>query len=284
MRTCPVRNTQKGLLSRLVKTFPMIVLLFSLSACSASSVETAVPTSTPPILIETPGLSEQDLKLREIQDIFSANPHKSKFTCGKCHSIDDNEAISGNLTWTDEKTGQSEKINYPSQICTKCHKLHTPQEIQHDSIQLAHNIYECTDCHNPHSTQASCTESQCHSEIGKTINAMIDVPPNHVSMSDPNAAMCGGSSCHELAKEVANTPIYHQPVHRDVPCYVCHDISGMQVSRNEKSSWITIDQVDIETGENNDGFVSHTIGLNADCSRCHFEDNPWGLSAFEPDR
>ncbi|MBE3118298.1 MAG: hypothetical protein IMZ50_06020 [Candidatus Atribacteria bacterium] len=82
---------------------------------------------------------------------------------------------------------------------------------------------------------------------------------------------------------MANAPIYHQPVHRNVPCYVCHDATGMAVGKADDQTWFTIRQTDDGDNDNDQMFVSHYIGLEVDCGKCHYVDNPWGLEEISPE-
>jgi hypothetical protein len=74
------------------------------------------------------------------------------------------------------------------------------------------------------------------------------------------------------------TPIPgHDADHQGVACVACHDASGMQVGPDEDSGlWTTfaIGSADAEPF----AFASHNIVLESSCDRCHFVENPWGLT------
>lgn len=188
----------------------------------------------------------------------------------------------GELTWTDESSGQVETIPKPMQLCVKCHEEQVEHTTQGGANLLAHSDFECTGCHNPHTLQASCTQSLCHFDIQTTLNAQTKQPENHTTTGDQNSFMCGGSACHDLAKQVALAPIYHQPVHRNVPCYVCHDVSGLPITLTEDQSWITTGNFEQTTSSASEQVVSHSIGSDVICARCHSYDNAWNLIEVPP--
>jgi hypothetical protein len=261
--------------------FPIIVL-FLLSASTHTPNQKPVETVAPEPSATTSADPQQDLILRDIQDAFSKSLHAAKFSCEQCHSTNGG-VVTNNLTWKDVSSGLVEVISTSTQLCAKCHEGQLAPSSLEDTTTIAHVNFECTSCHDPHSGQASCTQSICHSDIRSTLYAQVEQPEFHSTTSgDPNSPYCGGSACHELASQVAMAPIYHQPVHRNIPCYVCHDASGMKVTMNDNQSWITVDNSNQGNSSAIKESVSHIIGTGSGCSRCHYYENPWNLINIGP--
>jgi len=263
-----------------MKKLLIIIAAIILSACSFQSNPQQVIKDPQATMTAIPIDPMQELIISGIKTSLANGAHANKLTCGQCH-LDDTEAIESKLTWTDETTGQVETISKPEKLCVKCHEDQGATNISQDGTNsLAHSDFDCTGCHNPHNLQASCTQSLCHFEIQTTLNAQIKQPENHPKEGDPNSYMCGGTNCHDLVKQVADTPVYHQPVHQKVPCYVCHDESGLTISLAENQYWITTDDLQQATISNGSQVISHTIGTSVDCSKCHSIDNAWNLTAI----
>lgn len=126
-----------------------------------------------------------------------------------------------------------------SELCNKCHQAELIDS--HVSIEVGgdHAGYGCNDCHDPHSTQASCGSEECHPVV-----------------MDGSDAIAG-----------------HDEDHARVTCIACHDAAGMQISLDETSIiWITY------LAGSERSFISHITQVTVDCARCHFTDNPWELS------
>lgn len=263
----------------------LIIFVFLLYACTQSPSTEPVATDLPiPTELPIPTVdAEQELVLSNIRVSYAAGLHAGELTCEKCHTTEGGTLVE-QLAWTDESSGQVEIISSPSYLCTKCHTDQAKSGGSQDAGQLAHSDFECTNCHNAHNLQASCAESTCHTNIQLIISAQVIKPPSHsTDTGNPASNMCGSTSCHGLATQVANTPVYHQPIHRNVPCYVCHDVSGMVVIMEDEQSWMTV----LESGQGNGAEqlpqVSHTIGLDVECEKCHYNDNAWALDEIHPD-
>lgn len=256
--------------------FPIIVL-FLLSASSINLTKKSSESIAPASTITTLFQPTQDMILTKVMAAYSTGPHAVKFSCKQCHPTNDG-VVTKELTWTDEKTGQAEAISKPFQLCIKCHTSQMAPSIAESPATLAHDNFDCTNCHDPHTGQASCTQSTCHFDIKTIIDAQIDQPEFHPVSGDPSSIyMCGGSTCHELASQVAASPVYHQPIHNNVPCFVCHDVSGLLIVRVGNKTWITVEESAQTTNYAGKAVVSHIIGSGAGCVRCHYYANPWGL-------
>jgi hypothetical protein len=255
-----------------------LIFIYLLCGCTTSQWLETVATETP-----WPTLNpEQELLLDNINTSYSAGIHAGEFSCKKCHATGD-RPMEIHLAWADESTGRVEIISSPNELCGKCHADQVITAGTPETTQLAHVDFECTNCHNAHNLKAGCSESGCHADIQNIISAQVEKPSSHSGVGDVDSFMCGGSACHILAKQVANNPVYHRPIHRNVPCYVCHDISGLTVLMEGEQSWMTV----FDNGQG-DGAellprISHTIGLEVQCKKCHYANNPWTLDAIPPE-
>jgi len=165
-------------------------------------------------------------------------------SCKVCHPIDRDDNIQPEIAWLEIPVLEEyADVASPTELCLKCHG---PVDIPlHGKIELvsAHADYQCTDCHQAHQATATCVSEACHSDV-----------------IDPVEPIPG-----------------HDADHQSVMCVACHDGSGMQVGPDEESGlWNTfaLGSTDAETF----AFASHNIVLESNCDRCHYVDNPWGLS------
>jgi hypothetical protein len=256
----------------------LFICVLLLCACTQGTSNEPVATDLP-----LPTLNaELELLLSNINASYSAGLHASEFSCEKCHSSEEG-AMATQMVWTDESSGQVEIISSPSQLCTKCHADEAKSSGSQDAVQLAHSDFECTNCHDAHNLEASCTDSTCHADIQSIISAQVEKPSFHTGLGDPDSYMCGGTVCHDLAKQVANMPVYHQPLHRNVPCHVCHDVSGMMVIMEDEQSWMTVIDSGQGTGAELLPQISHTIGFQVQCEKCHYVGNAWSLNEILSD-
>lgn len=171
----------------------------------------------------------------------------SNVECKVCHEERKGE-IQAEVLWLEiAAIEEYAQISSHTELCQKCHLA---SEIPgHTSIQVQgdHAGYVCTECHDAHTTAASCTGQGCHEEV---FASAVDVPG-------------------------------HDQDHASLRCEACHDGAGLEVGLEEDSGeWVTYTG-DISGAGDGDfyPFVSHNIQLEVDCTRCHYADNPWGLSA-----
>ena len=163
--------------------------------------------------------------------------------CNICHKVDKKDNIQPEYAWLEiAPLGEYAAVASPSELCLKCHD--TIGIPSHGVVQLAgsHAGYDCTKCHSAHDTRATCDPPGCHTET--------------------------------------TTPIAgHDTDHQSVSCVACHDGSGMEVGPDEDTgTWVTFTSLSADTGEGKFAFTSHNVVLEASCDRCHFVNNPWGLS------
>jgi hypothetical protein len=263
---------------------PLILCALLLAACSQAPQASIDPP--PPAVYSSPTplpqeYSTDDPILEGIRTLFSSGPHAGSYSCENCHGT--SERIGKQLNWLNPTNGHTEVVSTPTELCLKCHPEQRSKSDSQSQVISPHADQDCTGCHNAHSTQASCTNSVCHTDIQTIFYAKIVRPEPHPTEGDPNSYMCGGTACHTFAKQIASAPIYHQPIHNHVPCYVCHDSIGMAVGKADDQTWFTVGQTDNGNSSSSHMVVSHSIGLEVECGKCHFVDNPWGLDVISPE-
>lgn len=231
--------------------------------CAASLLAGCSSTETPTTELSEVASSSIVIESRQVR--FARGVHADQLVCEDCHA-EDNEAESDlSSRVSDTAMGPGNKLS-SSSLCLECHADIRTAFPNSASGEIAHQESGCSECHDVHSGQASCIQSGCHATVKNTLYANVEVPAGHATTGNENAFMCGGSQCHVLANQVAAAPIYHQPVHKAIACYTCHDAAGMDVVLDDKGQWITSlsDQED-------DTFVSHSLQTKVACSRCHDE-------------
>jgi len=164
--------------------------------------------------------------------------------CKVCHIEDNKGNIQPEIAWLEiAQIGEYAEVGTTTELCQKCHSAIDLPE--HEVVQLggAHAAYACTDCHDAHGTVAN----------------------------------CGAAGCHEEVIEPATPIPGHDADHQAVSCVACHDAGGMQVGPNEEMGlWTTFVLPEAEGAAT--ALTSHNTVLEAPCERCHFSENPWGLS------
>lgn len=166
--------------------------------------------------------------------------------CFVCHEKDKKDNIQPEYTWLEiAAIEEYSKVDTPTELCQKCHnELELPG---HAVSQLAgaHSEYECTDCHDAHDTVASCGSVYCHEDV-----------------FEPVEPISGHDEDHQL-----------------VSCQACHDGDELLVAPDaEDGVWKTYVDVPPEGVNEPIAFTSHNIILEVSCDRCHFIENPWGLT------
>lgn len=187
-------------------------------------------------------------------------------SCNQCHEVDENGTVIS-VAWLNPISMDYHDVNTPTELCEKCHVTTTGNSfgsaVDH-KITLggsAHLNYGgfigenpppqyCTDCHDPHSTEPlACND--CHdvesSETHATVNIMLD----------------------------------------KVSCMACHDAGGYDVGPHpvdpENELWTTQLTEMGRSGPSTSVIVSHSIVHEVLCTRCHFEENTWGLTVLTED-
>jgi len=159
--------------------------------------------------------------------------------CNVCHRVKKGD-VDPNYAWLSiPPIDEYEDLATTTELCIKCHTV--VDVAGHSGIDVAgaHAGYTCTQCHNAHSTEASCATENCHADV---LNPSTPIPG-------------------------------HDENHKAVTCWACHDAAGLAVGPNEQGNWLTFQPA------SSIPFASHNIAKEALCERCHFLNNPWNLSA-----
>jgi hypothetical protein len=166
--------------------------------------------------------------------------------CRVCHQEKKGEIMPDVLWLEIAAIEEYAEISSHEELCQMCHLA---EEIPgHTSVQVAgdHAGYDCTECHDAHTTTASCMTADCHGDV---LAAERDIPA-------------------------------HDENHNLVRCQACHDAGGLTVGPHpETGKWTTF----IPAGTASEDtqwtpFASHTTQVAVACDRCHYEANPWELS------
>lgn len=157
--------------------------------------------------------------------------------CNVCHRVKKGE-VSPEIAWLSiPPIDEYEEISSSTDLCLKCHldidilDHHTPD------LTNAHAEYTCTQCHDAHSTAASCSSETCHPDT-----------------LEPASPIVGHDDDHVL-----------------VTCWACHDGAGLEIGLGDLGKWTTI------LPDGLIPYASHNIVKEAACERCHFSGNPWDL-------
>lgn len=165
--------------------------------------------------------------------------------CMVCHEVSRRGEVQPEVLWLEiAAIEEYAEVSSNTELCLKCHTVgaipgHAPIQ-----VSGAHADSACTDCHDAHATTSSCSAAGCHDDLA-------------------DAAPTAG----------------HDEAHQVVTCVACHDAGGLGVGPDmqQEGMWVTF-FVREETDERIP-VVSHAIQRPVDCARCHFTDNPWGLSS-----
>lgn len=223
--------------------------------------------------------------------------------CEVCHRMEDNR-VSPEVLWLDNSTGYYETIATNQDLCEKCHV--TSGMIQRGILfgEHTHQGYSCTDCHDPHSTMASCVNSGCHANVlaesllpssqhANLTNSeqCLVCHTEGMQLHDMETQRTGNSDCLNCHIDMNNvqadqtSPPFHSKRHTRVDCVACHDASGMEVGlANNESRWTTFRTIQSPSGISTDVFSSHDLQKEVVCQKCHFEDNIWALPVINGQR
>lgn len=189
--------------------------------------------------------------------------------CNTCHEVDENGTASEEIAWLNPISMEYVDVNTPSELCEKCH-ITTTNNLFGSAVN--HNIYfgsahlnyagfigetpppeYCTDCHDPHSTQPK-TCVDCH-EIDEATHSM----GRYSEMKDVVTCM----ACHDAAPDW----------HLNTPSAYVWSVGPY----GENGEWVSIDATLDDGVPINTPITSHAIQGEVVCTRCHFEENPYGL-------
>ena len=180
-----------------------------------------------------------------------------KVSCPVCHVVTDGKVDPAVSIWNNG-TKTYGAVKTMSELCGKCH-VDSLGGSRH-MIRLGGGAHsnqagttkkrpaECTDCHDPHTMKADC--KMCHA-----------------------ASFAAGTK----------TP-GHDAAHAKVTCTACHDASGMKAGPVDAKGgmWLSIGISVVAGRESATPAYSHYFARAADCTRCHYNDNPWKLRSLVP--
>ena len=162
--------------------------------------------------------------------------------CNVCHRVKKGE-VQPEYAWLAiPPIDEYEDLNSTTDLCLKCHGQSDIAGHEMPDLANAHAGYTCTQCHDAHSTIATCASEICHA------NAKTPTPP-----------IPG-----------------HDADHQAVTCWACHDAAGLAVGPDGQGNWTTL------LPASSIPYASHNIVKQASCDRCHFVNNPWNLSVKVP--
>lgn len=166
----------------------------------------------------------------------------SHVNCQVCHQVNKRGEVEAGFAWlTIAAIGEYEALESTSELCLKCHAGVDVTGHTTILVEGAHLAIACTECHDPHSTVASCADSGCH----------VDA-----SMADLTG---------------------HAPQHDGIACATCHDNKGLEIGVADSGEWVTFMTIAAGGEQVNRPFTSHDITRDVRCDRCHFTGNPWDI-------
>jgi hypothetical protein len=164
--------------------------------------------------------------------------------CNVCHEIK-KKKVSEEISWLEvPQIEQYAEVASNTELCLKCH---TKVDVEgHEGVVVEGDCQarDCTDCHDAHNAQASCTNEACHADF-----------------SQPATPIAG-----------------HDADHQNVSCVACHDGSQLEVGPDANGVWTTF-RAEAGADGKQIPFTSHNFVKESACERCHFTGNPWDLKA-----
>ncbi len=162
--------------------------------------------------------------------------------CNICHRVK-KDKVDPNYTWLSiPPIDEYEDVASTTELCLKCHGQIDLAGHGKPDLANAHAGYACTQCHDAHTTTATCESEMCHANV-----------------LNPTAPIPG-----------------HDENHKTVTCWACHDAAGMAVGPDDQGNWVTF------LPASSIPYASHNIVKQVLCERCHFLNNPWNLSGKVP--
>jgi len=166
--------------------------------------------------------------------------------CNVCHRMQDGVAGT-EVVWWEQEAGSYKEVADNTMLCQKCHTNTDVLRHRRGVGQPAHPDFECTSCHDAHSTRADCRAEGCHPGLA------TDVPE-----------------------------VMHDSAHDSLSCVACHDAQGLEVGPLEDGTvWVTWRTTELLGRSTTEPYQSHAITREVDCQRCHHAGNPWELNPVE---
>ena len=206
-----------------------------------------------------------------------ANQIAAAAPCTACHQQDAGASIGSNLAWWDPTAGQYRPAADVNELCQKCHPQTGIAKQASAGDASIHAGFQCTACHDPHTTVASCSNATCHQNVRQT----NDLPPSTPTGGHPHvgAPFCGGGSCHPAATAAAMQPrSVHGGAHVNVTCQACHAAGDLKAGPGKDGGpWVIWQAADQAGAPAEVPYFPHITQVKVDCQRCHFGENPWDL-------
>ena len=262
---------------------------------SPQNWDPAAKIDPPPNCVSCKFPNEKEVRIAEGNPLVLEQDWKG-IGCDVCHPMGI-ESADLNVAWRDAVTGYSETLITSTELCEKCHHDTDTLHYKVDLGTQVHVDFACIDCHEPHSTRASCGNTGCHDDV---VAIMAIYNPSHLGISDK--AVCVKChtrgmdehtmyvkevgtddclSCHSNLIDIPQTSavqLGHTIYHQSVSCSACHDASGSLVEPEDgKDEWTNIRLFELLGRTNRVAFTSHNLQRNVDCRRCHYDGNPWDL-------
>ncbi|MFM8320486.1 MAG: hypothetical protein ACKOC5_06180, partial [Chloroflexota bacterium] len=214
------------------------------------------------------------------QALLSASPHASLTAgatrapgCAACHRLDAAGQALPEPARLDPQTGQYAAPAEPGELCQACH------DQQNANRSGSHAGLGCTQCHDPHSVQTGCANSQCHANVAEDLRVQrqFAVVPGH---NQAPQSMCQGSGCHASATQAARQGrLQHIGVqHAPLSCIACHAAGSMPAAPDPANGrWTTWQSLAPDGHGAGEAHFSHAVTTRVNCARCHSPGNPWSL-------
>lgn len=232
---------------------------------SPQNWDPAATPGTPPNCFSCKFPTDDEVRVSDGNDLVLEEDWVA-ISCNQCHRVDEN-GTAGEIAWLNPISMEYQDVATTTELCEKCHVTTNGNSfgsaVDH-KITLggsAHLNYGgflgdvappqyCTDCHDPH-TNEPLTCVDCHdvasSETHAVANLMLD----------------------------------------RVTCMACHDADGLDVGIDvndpENGMFVTQFTEMGRSGPSTSNVISHSIVYEVSCTRCHFEDNTWGLTVLTED-
>lgn len=163
--------------------------------------------------------------------------------CQICHNVEKGQII-GEIAWLEiAPQGIYSEVDTSTALCQKCHLAEGVEGHEAVMVESSHADFLCADCHDAHSTIASCSSAGCH---------------------EPFAEECESIETHDKP-------------HSEVTCNACHDGGESKIDWNEElGKWDTFLSEGNAITDEFKPFTSHNVVLEVNCDRCHAPgDHPW---------
>jgi hypothetical protein len=151
--------------------------------------------------------------------------------CEICHPPAGDSFYTSIAFW-DQTTQQYDPVGSVSDLCAHCHEgQHGFEVVEEQAASIAHQGWECTICHGPHGSPASCTD--CHN------SPRITEAPQHLQ-------------------------------HPSVNCTACHDAGGLSIWLESDPSSVHYGQyITRRFAHALTSWPSHDISVVVNCLKCH---------------